>query len=480
VAEERIKITVGVEGVEKSVRQFQQLSGGMQAANDNYKNLSVTASKAAATMGAFGGALRPIIPQLGEFGAAVSRSSGAIGAMTAVLGGPGGLLVGGAVAVIGIFASALKEARERSEELSKAERERAKVIKETAEAQEAANRKLVENLGKSSDVIALEEKLLEARRKRAEFGAGTFDLGGGASIALPGTAERTPFQQKGVAALDAEIARLEKALAEARKNKPTGGTSRDFINYQEGAALAGSQGDLAALESQADYYKRAQDAVRELQKQQIADEVKAIRDKNAEILDSNRQSFDETLALARENDAALAAIDDQKKKRWDEIRSAGIGAFTAVGANALTAFNQMAKGAKMSARAFLEMIGDTIFAQGQGHFFLGMANAFIPGMQASSGPLMAVGGAEMAFGTLLGAAMARSGSKGGGGGGGRAESPRSMVAGNGTSGPSTVVVNVHGLVVGTTADLGAVVVGSMREGVRRGTISRGDLTRLTG
>ena len=115
MAEEAIKYTITATGAEQTAKAFERVAGSQKAANDQFKTLSVNASKSAVTFAALGGSLGRIAPEFGALGTAVGRASGAIQAMTSVLGGPWGVAIGAAVAGLGLFSEWLRSTREEAE-----------------------------------------------------------------------------------------------------------------------------------------------------------------------------------------------------------------------------------------------------------------------------------------------------------------------------------------------------------------------------
>jgi hypothetical protein len=430
VAEEVIRFRVTDEGTLKTAANFKQLSSGISAANDNYKALSSTASKTATTLAAFGGSLRAISPELGVFGSAVGRASGAITGMTEVLGGPWGVAIGLAVTALGIFSEHMRDAKDDVDELTRAVEEnqaaieRAQQLRETADKYRQATIAAMEIIANASGLTD------EAQRKNQEAIIKQFEDTGGIGDNIADRARKEP-----------------------------GANAFGITEYTR------NQGQVAGMQGQLESYKRVQDLLEQQQK----DLLDRKRKENEAFLEANKSAFDQTLQDAREYDAEKAKIDEAQKQRYDELRMAGISTFTAVSANGLEAIHQLVKGHKMSVREIVAGIGDTIWAQGQGHFLLGLANAFIPGMQGSSAGLIGIGLAEMAAGGALGAATRSGGGSGAGGHTGRSESPVSAGGGSNSSGPTTVIINMP-TVVSPDANTARTIVQHVEEGLRHGTV----------
>lgn len=431
MAEEAIKFKVSAEGAEKTAAQFKLLSGGLQAANDNYKKLSETASKTATTVAAFGGALGRLDPQLGAFGAAVGRASGSVQAMTAVLGGPWGLAIGAAVTALGLFAEHMRDAKDETDEFTRAIEENQAAI-ERAQALRGTKGRYAATMLQASDILADASGLTDdAQRKNLEAIVKKYEETGGIGDNI---ADKKPGKDP---------------------NDP-------FLSMQRRDAVDAQLKKLRGMEGGGD-------------KSAGMDAVARRKAENEAFLEADKDRFAETLELARENDRELAEIDDQRRKRYDELRAAGFSTFSAVASHGLNSFQMLAKGQKQSVREIVSGIGDTIAAQGQGHLLLGLANAFIPGMQGTSAGLIGIGTAEIVAGAAMGAAT-RGGGRGGGGGGGggrsRSESPISASASAGSGGgPTTVIVNMP-TVVSPDANVAAMIVKHIDEGMRAGTVQR--------
>ncbi len=453
MAEEQVKVKIGVEGAESSAKKMDMFGASMKAANDNAKKLSEGASKTATTFAALGGSLRTINPLVGEFGEAVGRSAGSIQAMTAVLGGGVGLAVGGAIAAMGLFASAMEAASQRSKELAEWQ---AKVAKEAKDASDALTASSKSYFDIVRGEVQIQNDIAETKRRIGELAQqGGFDTqrAGGidfyAGNLTTGQKKQLTGLQTRLGSLNTELlAEQERKRKEAEAAAKRGGSDGPAANAFGITEYTRNQGQLTGGTSEIESYKKAQ-ALLEQQQKDVLDRKKQ---ENADFLEANKSAFDQTLEDARAYDAEKAQIDDAQKKRYDELRGAGVSTFSAVAAQGLEAFHKLAKGQKTSVREIISGIGDTIWAQGIGHLLLGTANAFIPGMQGTSAGLIGVGLAEMAVGLGMGAATRGSGA---GGGRGRSESPLVNSPQQGGGGGNTYITNVSALTMSPNADLGA-------------------------
>lgn len=422
-AAEKISFQLEVKGADVTRRAFEQTSTSMKKVDDQFVGLASSASKTASTFAALGGAAGKLAPGLESMGQAVGRASGAIQNMTAVLGGGiPGIVVGGAIALLGVFAERLAKAKEESAKLAEEQRKLAEATAKAAEEQlkaeralEAAATKRAVDFGKPSEVVGLESELSQAREDRSLFGKKVALSGGGF---LDVGREQADLLDKKIADLERrlEVARAKPAEDAAKNELEALGKRadmyKDYANLQEKreaeAAEKRKKADHDELESELNLSRFA---VSELSKND--DELAKTRALRAQQQKESQARSDREFALAE------GRVNKQRLEGQRELGRAGIDAMESFAAGGIGALQSLAKGQKVSTALILAGIGDQMVSLGTMTVFKGLGRAIESyGVDPSAYALMGLGAAEIAAGVGIGAAVrgaTPSASAGGGG-----------------------------------------------------------------
>lgn len=456
-----VKQRMGIDQNAKSANSLRGKLDELAAATEKQalatRNIATGMQRIAPAFAAFGNQIRVLSPDVAQYSGALGRVGGAMGGIIHVLGGGAGLLAGGMIGLLGLAATAMDDARVKSEALAKAERDRAKAHMEASNALVASNKALFnvvrtpENIQK--DLDETNRRLAQTDSQRtAVVGGIQLDLRGsadqkgtaiGAGRSVAGSAGMSTAAMNEIAALQSKKAALtgeleaaKKAAEDERKRKAAeaaaGRKAQDArdkpfetMRSRIDTALEKSKRrdlELSGFQAQ---LNAGPDPETVAMREREAAEIAALDRKKEALalyLEEEKATWGESTENWKAEDEKRAGIEQKVAARWDDMRSAGAQAFTTVATVGLDALHKLSKGYKMSAKEFLGAIGDGIWASGVQHFLMGVANTFIPGMQASAAGLMAVGGVEMATGLAFGAATRGAGSSAGAGGGGGRES----------------------------------------------------------
>ena len=386
------------------------------------------AQKLSAGLGAFGGALGQIDPLLGQFGASVGRAGGAIGAMTSLIGGGPGIAFGGAVAVIGLLGSAIRDMVKESQTA-------ARVLDEQAAASErltvATNNLALARATHMSGVNALTREALERERETEAF-----------------FADR---QAASYQAQQEDAARQIKAAEDVhfggpRRSGGRGGGGRSSAPTLDDMMLSGGRdtsflGNVGALD------------------------LGLSTDGDPRSLKGEGSSKGGGLAAFDTSDAADRSIDDagRVQEAWNSAASSISDAMAGLVTDLIT-------GGEVSTAAVMKGLGDQLVGMGVKDVFAGTARAISSyGADPSAWSLIAVGGAEIAAGVGMGAAGAAMGGGGGGGGGagagGGRPTPGAASDDNGGRDRGPTVINMYAL--NPTAETGRSIAKGLRTSERK-------------
>jgi len=400
-----------------------------KALDDLGKSTDSAASKAqklSAGLGAFGGALGQIDPLLGQFGASIGRAGGAIGAMTSLIGGGPGIAFGGAVAVIGLLASAWRDsvsdaeaAAKSADQLTKRLEDQATAAKNAATAQRELLREQRATRRRENDAyLSPEEAAYQSQLGDAEAGLArdraTFEKTLGMYQALG-----TPGAAVGGGGGGRRNARLDAALGEGR-----GGTASqsevDAIMFD----LGGDQG-LDQFLSQA----------------------------------AGRGFGEGRATIGGKGSHGVGDMKDSAIADAEAVKAAWVDAGMSIGGAFAEGFAALVTGSEKSAAAVLSNIGDQMVAEGSRAVFSGL---FQTALGNPLGPTMiGIGAGEIAFGLGLGAVV--QGASGSAAGGGGRPTPQTRSDARDNNGPS--VVNVYAL--NPTREAGRSIEQSVRAAQRK-------------
>lgn len=373
----------------------------------------------------FGSILSGVTPALGDFTRAIGASANSAGLLANVImggaGGPAGMAVGlvtgGLIGALSLWASRADDARERMKMLAEMTEEAS--TKVTTLAERMANiegrktgKAFYERI-RSGDAGSTEiEALLTdrqrelARQEKAGHGSRNF-----------------AYESQ----LAREVKDLQGKLANARARddiaKQVSDAERFGMIGDAPSGGGGRGGGLSAAGVQLEQLRAAGEARRELFQQQLdaLSQMKqnyALRDREFTRveLDAKRAAIDaemEAWRAAREERSEILRQQAEEEERREAAAAEKrmlnqrlmVEGLNNVGGATLSAMNKVAKGQRVTTAAFLESIGDRAAASGTAHMLEGAALSIINPAQGL--PLVAAGLAEYTFGTMLGASAAR-------------------------------------------------------------------------
>lgn len=394
MGDEAIRYTITATGADATAKAFERVAGSQKVANDQFKQLSQHASKTAVTFAALGGSLGRVTPEFGALGSAVGRASGAIQAMTGVLGGPWGIAVGAAIAALGLLSESMRKSREETEAATKAIGDNAEAERERIRSRFEMQAKYRASQQEATDLLTAASGLddqanLEAVNKLAE----RYEKQGMIDDNIP----------------DKERTRQPDPLFAAMQRRDATNHQLAALNKMDtGRSAFGGDGGRAALEA-----KEAD---------------------NVAFLDAHRSFREDLLEEDRRYHEANAALEAEAAKRRERYQGVAIDAAQSLERVSISGMQKIAKGQKFTVRELLSGIGDEMVAGGTKWIMEGTGRLIASyGTDPSGWGLIGLGSAEVGFGLGLGAAT-RAGSPGGSAGG--RQRPMSPMGGGGGGGPS--------------------------------------------
>lgn len=386
---ETLDFPVTATGARQAATEFDQLGKSMTQRAGEWEGMSKNSSRLTAGLGAMSTALGPLGDGFGALGQNVSRATGIITNMTALLGGPWGIALGVATATVGFLSQSYAKAADEADALTEAAERQASVFQEMASSGTAARlreRRAVTDQQAIDDATASLFKDADARK----------------------LAEMEAFQE----AYEAEH-----------------GTLRDR-NQRGGGSGGGGAGRDPALEQQRRTQLELVDAEMQASKDRermLTDELKIAEAERTEVIRIETEQRNEIDRMAREEKALAlqqefaleqAAFAQRRAMHMElaQIQQAAARDTLNLGMRSL---NEWVKGNKVTAKQVVQSIGDTLVAHGTNAIWQGMIWNATPYQWGIGTPLIVAGSAAVGVGLSLGAASrGMSGGGGGGGGGG--------------------------------------------------------------
>lgn len=385
-----------------------------------------------------GSILTGVTPQLGQFGRAVGAGANSAGLLTNVimggssgagagpLGIAAGLVAGGVVGALSLWASRADETRERMKMLADMTEEVSTKVTTFADR--------VGAIQSMRDGNARFKRLSSGSASSVEYEAFIGDRKSALSKAENAGFGHRDFQYE--SRLSKEISESEQRLANARareeiedalknggnktgaivdlgsgKRKPLPDTQWETMQRKDASSAQLRGFEQASIQAEREKEREAIGLKNEERKEALKREFDDWEDAKRKRLQSKQDEAEQFQKIDR--------ISEASAKQRNQMMAGGM---QLVASQGISAFQQMAKGQKVSLGAILESTGDAMVAEGTRWLFTGVANSFIPGMQASGAGLIGVGTAEIAAGMAMGATGASMGAHGGGGGASRSSS----------------------------------------------------------
>lgn len=417
---EKIQIDMKVTGATQAASEVEKVGKSLDKTAKSSKSFETQVSGTNTAVGGLISALSAADPRIAQFTFAINGARTAMTGLVSALGGVGGLAAGvaagGAIAALAMFARSQRDAAQASEELNAKLQAQATLLARITEALPGA----------TGTGLTSSEALL--RQFEQQLGAGNlkgerFDILRAKAAAERRAAPRTSVGPGGELIIEeaptiTDLSGTGRLTGAKRREFLTGkkpGQSRQAGGPTEFDRLQAVDAQIAALDKQlaAPGEKRAAAQLADeqaLAEQRVQMRVSAIK----EGFEQEREARE--LAMAEEQRAY-----DEHMARVKATRMATQQSILNLGEFATQSFakglSSLVKGQKVAVAAILEGIGDQMVAEGTHMLFKAAAAALIPGMGIASGPLAAVGAAEVAAGLALGATAAGAQAPGGGGGG---------------------------------------------------------------
>ena len=500
-----------------------QFTNQLVKANLQFGQFRSAAGASAALVGNFGQSLAVVAPETTGFVKALQQGGMALSQFLGILGGGPGILLGGAVAGLGLLMSAMASSKREADELAAATAKNTAELNAYLEQISSTRERVGQRLAKAADTRSYEQRFQAGELSSAEYAtegaasrelaaqaedirrrmleanaAGQFDAANKLSaelakaLAAPARGEQARGFEQAARALEESISSgavaartidIERELLEeAAAARAGGGAGRaragaagpagtigtsDAAAFMMGQAEGGTLAERMQAESDAALKIQQETMQRSIESEQLLFEAKRQFAEDYTFLveeESQRQ-----LQAVMQRQAAEKAAEQQLAMARMQAVQMGTGA-------ALKGISEVIKGHKLQIGAILEGLGDQFVASGTGLIFQGLGmSAIVPGSGAGA---IAVGTAEVAFGLGLGAAGARgpggssATSSAGGGGAGRpggdggAYSPyRDTFTPSSTAGPVFVNVTMP-TVLSPTAEDGLRVQQAIDAGMR--------------
>lgn len=484
-AAETTSINLVVTGADKAAAQTDKVAA-------SFKKLEMGGGDASKTLGQAGERFAKVSSVLGSLDTGASklvgtlgRAAGATQAFTAALGGgPAGIIAGGLIGAFALWSDYTDTQERKLIKLTKATDEARfaslkfdqQLQRVTGERSKAETKsRLASGFGSSAEYEA-EIARLESINQRLAAGQ--------ASGAL-----NPEYRVKKQYENEARLQQLQEQLQQARDREAiqaalanggnaTGAIGENIADRKATKATSdqsAARNQLEALRAseneRKEIYASTSQYLRGLQAEDNARFKSDLKLNNEFESEARQRQADRNLEIKRNELAELERLDAEAQAKGDARRAAVTAGLQNVAGASVSALQKVAKGQKQTVAAFLEGIGDQTVASGTSHILQGIALSVINPAQGV--PLIAAGGAEVAFGIGLGAA-AGGGSKGGGahaagGGSYRSSEPVGLRPANDNGEPqvarANLTINVNANVVDEHA--GVLIVRSIEEAHRK-------------
>jgi hypothetical protein len=472
VATDDVRIRIGVDGVPKAagdVRRFnselRRAEGSTRAADAALKQMDAQAAATSGKVSAVAGAVGNLgtvtaaaSPAMSAFGGVIGSAGAAVTGLHSVLGGPGALVAAGLIAAIGLLAQGFGESEAEARDLETTTRK----LNVTLEDHLGVIQKINQEKGTRSRVAlgagSVTEQRAEVERLKAALERNNANQD--QLLRDLGQSEDAVLQNR--IAADRRRVGLERQLAQAQQNLAFAEREQarfirdDDDSFDPFAPDKGGKGAAAnAARQQEQERKRFQGLIGGLAGTESAEEF--VRRTEGEEIDARLAAHDRFLKerekqngilTDREKEHALnrlrefEAAEQKRLAAHEQTNNAMKASLETFGAAGTEAFVRMAAGQKEAGLAILAGIGDQMVAEGSRFVFTGLGR-LLRG-DPTGGSLAALGGAEIAAGLALGAAVAPSspGSGGGGRTGPGVTEPTRFEGTGGGGGSQTIIVNM--------------------------------------
>lgn len=448
MATEKIQYDVKVTGTQQASQGFKTVAGSIDKAKTASVGFTSQVSGANTAVGGLVTALSAADPRIAQFTFALGGARAALTGLVTMLGGPMGLIAGaaagGAIAAVAMFTRSQKESEEQIKRTTDAMNAQVRAIRDFAKA--AAS----EFGPRSPESERIDQKIIEMEsQRRMALRRGDVTTAHGLRQTIADATEAR------------EQARAAEANARDLKQFDMELTAAGGMPAERKRGKGPQAGSFAHGGSQTSV---DESRFLDLDKALAADEAEAARQEEAlakERVAIRKAVFKEQYEYEQEQIKENLKLKEEAAQRELEIIEKNVEAqrqsFINIGEFATQSFGKgfsaLAKGQKFAAAAALEGIGDMMVAEGTHMLFKAAIAAIIPGMQLQSGPLAAIGAAEIAAGMALGAAGAGAAPSGGGGGGLGTARPVTSVDTSQDTRP--IIINLNNS-IGPSTELGVV------------------------
>lgn len=445
--EEADKINAVTQAQQRMTQQSAAATVAATKFGEASNQMRAKSAAAAALVGNLGNSLQVLVPGMDVARTSVMSMGMGFSQFLGVLGGGPGVLLGGAIAALGLVATYMASTKREADELAKAVADNAKALGSYMEQIAKARASVAQSMSAFDDEVALQKRLrdgdatskdyrveIAAQREaiRQRYTADRLELQRkvGGQSAIDDMLNRMDDETKAVDKLEAsyreaaaaarqlELAKegdasalksidLELELMREGEKKKSGKTPR-----QQAADLAGGAGsllgeDFQSTQEMADALGGVERGMLDYKMQLRAEDLKNEKEHRLQLAAEYNIGLEDYVGA----EAARIEANEARKKSGLAVEKALTQASqqtqSIMMSTAMRTLSEVVKGHKLQAGAFFEALGDQMVAEGTRVLFQATAMEFIPGMQGPGAALYAVGLAEIAAGLAMGAAGAR-------------------------------------------------------------------------
>ncbi len=476
---ETVSFNIGVTGDQQAAAKMERVSASMKKLDSSAADTGKSLRGAGEHIQKLSAVFNSLDPNISKLTGTLGKATGAMAALSSTIGGPAGLAVGGVIGALALWNDYQDQAQKKSEALTKSVADQKVAFEDLVKGYTAANNALKASTD-IAEAMALRSQIANDQTltpdRRAQMAGRASLIEGRVKKAEDASEYKTYFN-----AQQEEFER-ELALAGGAPEDKGKGMPRPDTEWETMQRKDASSAQLRKLES--DSIKAEVEADRQAGEERLRNKLAAI---DAEY-QASKTASEQRIEIRRMEAEEYERIEERTAQVSETRRKVVTSGLQNVSSASLDAIGKVARGQKMTTAMFLESIGERVAASGQGHILEGIALSVVNPAQGV--PLIAAGGAEFAFGTLLGASAARGaggsasrgGGRGAGGGGYTPTRSAEPVGGRQQAEPQTtrsnIVVNVNANVVND--DAGVTIIRSIEEAQRRRgvTLSREAVGRV--
>lgn len=420
----------------------------LQKATFQFGQFRAASAASAALLGNLGRSFTQIVPAAGGFQSVLQSGGMAMSQFLGILGGGPGILLGGAVAALGMLATAMANSKKEAEELAAETKRNNEELQEYLKTIGELRSKASERIGASKQAREYEDKFRSGslssdeyaaeragskdlrgqlgditRRKNAAYAAGNQGDNVRTLAALETQAMNAPIRGEQARVFEQKAREREAAAAQNAEDLRMARHAEEVARAdQEARAKGGGKAERTGFGFQApEETQRQLQALSDLSVKMATDTQVAEYavwktghdEKYAALqteLDERIRVENEVIAVQKEKEGerrALEAEADAKMRERNQLFTSMVMQNSQMVASTLIkAYTDMAKGHKVQLGTILEGVGDQMVAQGTFYIFDGIARLI--SLNPGGAALVGVGTAMVAAGTGLGAAGANS------------------------------------------------------------------------